>query len=307
MKKGILIILLSCVGVFVTGEIVLRYVWGFAHAPLYYESNEYEYMFCPSQSGMRFGNRYLFNKYGMRSEEVDSTKVKVLGLGDSVLFGGVTMEQDSTASYVFNRITGMQMLSICCGSWGPDNCAAYLKKYGTFDAKALILLVSSHDAYDNMDFTPVVGKHVSYPKVQYKSAWGEVIIRYILPRLKMRFGMPTSMDPDASVVNNEGIKKGGTAFNPGFHQLKQIADSLQIPLMVFLHPELTELRNGCYNRQGKEIMDWCNQNDVMCITELAEGITEDCYKDKIHTSSAGAHFEGELMAKYISSMLFQAE
>lgn len=38
------------------------------------------------------------------------------------------------------------MLNISAGSWGPDNCAAYLKHYGLFGAKAMSLLVSSHDA-----------------------------------------------------------------------------------------------------------------------------------------------------------------
>ena len=149
------------------GEIALRVLLGMCDAPLYKESNKWEYMACPNQDGYRFGNHYHFNSYRQRSEEPDSTKKIVLGLGDSVLFGGVMTDQDSTSSYVFNSMCPeWQMLNISAGSWGPDNCAAYLKHYGLFGAKAMFLLVSSHDAYDNMDFKPVVGVHPSYPDKQ---------------------------------------------------------------------------------------------------------------------------------------------
>ena len=43
-------------------------------------------MACPNQDGYRFGNHYHYNSYQQRSEEPDSTKKIVLGLGDSVLF-----------------------------------------------------------------------------------------------------------------------------------------------------------------------------------------------------------------------------
>ena len=125
--------------------------------PLYAASGKYEYMALPNQSGVRLGNRYYYNVFGMRSDEVNPHKKHILGLGDSVIYGGVQTDQDSLATSLFSAETGMQMLNISAGSWGPDNCAAYLKEKGMFDAKGIFLLVSSHDAHDNMDFMPVVG------------------------------------------------------------------------------------------------------------------------------------------------------
>lgn len=148
-------------------EIVLRTAWGFGNMPLYAASSEWEYMTMPEQSGKRLGNKFYFNRYGMRSEEVDSTKKHVLGLGDSVINGGVQTDQDSLATSIFSAETGIQMLNVSAGSWGPDNCAAFLRHYGLFDAKGMFLLVSSHDAHDNMDFEPVVGVLESYPDKQY--------------------------------------------------------------------------------------------------------------------------------------------
>lgn len=64
-------------------EITLHLVWGFGKMPLYAVSDEYEYMALPNQSGVRFGNRYYYNTFGMRSDEVNSHKKHILGLGDS--------------------------------------------------------------------------------------------------------------------------------------------------------------------------------------------------------------------------------
>ena len=138
-------------------EAVLRLGFGFCDALLYQPSDKYEYIAQPNQERHRFGVRLRTNSYSQRSEEPDSTKTIVLGLGDSILFGGGWMDHDSLATTLFSDETGMQMLNISSGSWGPDNCVAYLKEKGTFGARAMVLVCSSHDAYDAMSFAPVVG------------------------------------------------------------------------------------------------------------------------------------------------------
>lgn len=177
----------------------------------------------------------------------------------------------------------MQMLNISAGSWGPDNCAAYLKKYGLFDAKAMFLLVSSHDAYDNMNFQPVVGKHVSYPDKQYPLAWIELFDRYIIPRLFKK--NKKEADPDQKVL--DGIRKDGRIFNPGFNQLKAMADSANIPLIIYLHAERSETNSGHYNEQGQEIITWAKNNGARLIKELDNPLPMDGYRDNIHVNDKG--------------------
>lgn len=276
-------------------EIALRMA-GFGKMPLYSESDEWEYMMSPNQSGYRLGNRYYINAYGMRSDEVDATKQHVLGLGDSVIFGGAQTDQDSIATSIFTQDTGIQMLNISAGSWGPDNCVAYLRHFGLFDAKAVFLVVSSHDAYDNIDHQPVVGVHVSYPKSQYCCAIAEVVSRYVIPRY-----FPTALqDPDQQVVVGSGIAKNGKVFNTGFDNLKEMCDSAHIPLYVYLHATTEELAAGKYDNQGVDIISWCSKNDVNLINELDYHFTEQDYRDIIHPNARGQRKIADIMKKTFS-------
>lgn len=293
------VILLLLIG----SEIALRMVWGFGKMPLFVASENYEYMARPNQQGRRLGNNYYYNQYGMRCDEVDSTKTHFLGLGDSVLYGGVQTDQDSLATQIFTRETGMQMLNISAGSWGPDNCAAYLKEKGLFDAKGMFLLVSSHDAHDNMDFQPIVGVHQSYPAKQYPCAIAEVLCRYIWPRyLKPLFtkGSKVELDPDQKVLAGTDIHKSGQTFNPGFDELKALADSADIPFVVYLHADMKELQAKKYNAQGEEIVAWCNAHGVRLVEDISL-LTPADYRDGIHINEHGQHKVAEVMKEAFAS------
>lgn len=58
-----------------------------------------------------------YNAFSMRSDEVNPHKKHILGLGDSVIYGGVQTDQDSLATSLFSVETGIQMLNISAGSW----------------------------------------------------------------------------------------------------------------------------------------------------------------------------------------------
>lgn len=288
-------------------ELVLRFVFGFCDAPLYQVDNDYEYIPQPYQNRYRFLCHYRTNSYGMRSEEPDSTKKIVLGLGDSVIYGGTWMDQDSLATTQFSAVPGIQMLNISAGSWGPDNCSAFLRKHGTFNASAMILVCSSHDAYDVMTFTPVVGKFKEYPSRQYPSALWEIIDRYLIPLINNKFlGWinPTSVnrqyvDPDVLVerkaANRQVVQKGFT-FNPGFNALRQIADSCHISFVIYLHAEKGELIDGAYNDMGKDIIHWCDTAGVRLIQGLASE-KPDMYHDAIHFNEKGQKHLANILLK----------
>lgn len=309
-RKFIRYIFCAIIIVFVVGELVLRLAFGFCDALLYRESDKYEYIAQPNQDRHRFGAHIYYNSYSQRNDEPDSTKVRVLGLGDSVIFGGTWMDQDSLASTLFSNETGMQMLNISAGSWGPDNCAAYLKEKGTFGASAMILVCSSHDAFDVMTHVPVVGVVPTYPDRQYKLAWAELIDRYLVPRIRMMFGKTeVKLDPDEQVVKNSEFKntvrQKSSSFNNGFVQLLDISQKKNIPMAIYLHAERDEIKAGRYNDMGQKIIEWTAEHDVCLIEGLRAGETENMYHDKIHFNEAGQRFLATQMVRLYKECLKQ--
>lgn len=279
-------------------ELYLRIYWGFCDALLYKHSDKYEYIAQPNQNRFRFRCHIKYNSYSQRNNEPDKNKIKILGLGDSVLFGGTWMDQDSLATTIVSKNSDYQILNISSGSWGPDNCAAYLEENGIFNAKAIILVCSSHDAYDTMTFKKVVGVYPNYPDKQSFSAIYELINRYLLPysyRLFERYKL--KFDPDEEILNDstqkEFIAKKTNIFNPGFDKLKVIAEKNNIPLYIFLHAEKKEIENNCYNDMGSLIISWANKNNVKLIKGLDKGESLSLLKDKIHYNSAGQKFLSE--------------
>ena len=287
---------------FVLIELMLRLGFGFCDALLYQPSDKYEYIAQPNQNRHRFGVRLMTNSYSQRSEEPDSTKVKVLGLGDSVIFGGGWMEHDSLATTLFSNETGMQMLNISCGSWGPDNCVAYLREKGTFGAKAMVLVCSSHDAFDGMSFVPVVGIWPNYPDKQYKLAIWELIDRYLIPYIKIKTQTKQYADPDAEVekrATDRQVVKKSPYFVKGFDDLKQIADSLDIPFWIYLHAEQGELEQRRYNDMGQQIQMWADSAQVKLINGIEEGESQEMYHDAIHFNERGQRHLVDVLKKYV--------
>ena len=314
-KKGTIICCCLLLIIALT-ELVLRLVFGFCDAVLYQSSSAYEYIAQPNQQRYRFFAHINYNSYSQRSEEPDSAKTIVLGLGDSVIFGGTMLDQDSIATTLFSKETEMQMLNISSGSWGPDNCAAYLKEKGTFGAKAMILVCSSHDAFDVMSHIPVVGIYPNYPDKQYKFAIWEVIDRYLIPRIKVYFSGKQLLDPDAQVVKNvkseerrvknsnaardEGVAQKALNFDPGFDQLLQISEEKHIPFFIYLHPEVGEVMSRKYKEGGLMIMEWAKSHHVKLIDGLNEGVTVDMYRDVIHLNEKGQRNLANSLKKMIN-------
>ena len=287
-------------------EAILRLGFGFCNALLYQSSDQYEYIAQPNQERRRFGVRLMTNSYSQRSEVPDSTRTIVLGLGDSVIFGGGWMDHDSLATTLFSTETEMQMLNISCGSWGPDNCAAYLREKGTFGANAVVLVCSSHDAYDAMTFAPVVGVWPNYPNKQYKLAIWELIDRYVIPYIKTKTKTKRYVDvtnknknKNNNVHEDSQVIQKSPYFVKGFDDLKQMADSLQIPLYIYLHAEQGELKRQCYNEMGQQIVLWADSAQVTLINGIKEGERIDMYHDIIHFNEKGQRHLADVMKKYV--------
>ena len=117
------------------------------------------------------------------------------------------------------------MLNISTPSWGPDNLAAYLKTYGTFHAKIIVLVTSSADAHDNMTFAHVLGKGVYFEKNNFFATTS--IVQKAWALLKNRF---SKEETTTQIINRESKD-----FNPGFKQLDSICKVNHIEFYNYLH------------------------------------------------------------------------
>lgn len=287
MKNKKVRVIIVGVMLLLIGELYLRKSWGFCDTVLLQPDPDFEYIAQPNQERYRFKKRVLYNEYSQRNGPIDSSAIVILGLGDSVINGGVSTDQDSLAttclsesmSKLLNR--KVQVLNISAGSWGPDNCEAYLKRYGIFNAKAAFLICSSHDAHDNINYQPVVDIHPSFPSHQYKLAYWELINRYLLPRL-LRKNPPSE------------ISKDGKDFNSGFKQLTIRFKKAGVPFFIWLHPDQVEIEKRSYNMEGIEIINFCMKEKILCVKGLDYMNLND-YRDVIHLNENGQKKLGELL------------
>ncbi|MBK8613713.1 MAG: hypothetical protein IPN85_09500 [Flavobacteriales bacterium] len=282
MRKWWKVLLLSTFGLVLLGELVLRF-WGLRDHPLYATDTRYEYMTLPDQD-VHYGRvHFRTNELGLRSAPIRKKRGKrVLVIGDSVVNGGLQTTQDSLATALAQQRTGIELINLSAASWGPDNAMAFLRTHGTFEADAIILVFSSHDAYDRMTFTPIVGVHPSYPDHRPLFAWS-----IVMDRLLYRAGR--GYRPPA--------ERG--AFVDGWKALRDTTASLRIPLVVLLHPELGELTMGHYDDRGQRILDSLHAWHVPVI-ELLDGSDASLYTDRIHLGNAGH----QRLAEVLSSVLY---
>jgi lysophospholipase L1-like esterase len=237
----------------------------------------------------------------MRNEEIDTNSIKILGFGDSVINGGVQTDHDSLATTILSDTLSkvyhnkIQFLNISSGSWGPDNCYAYLKKNGDFGAKLIFLFVSSHDAYDNMNFEKIVDNHVSFPSKQYAFALYELVDRYLLPGIKRK------LQRSISETDNLGINKktDKTPFNTGFSSFLAYSNNKNIPLTIYLHADQNELKSRTYNEHGQEIIKFANENNISIITDLQNGLELSDFRDGIHINCKGQRKLANAITNYI--------
>jgi hypothetical protein len=264
-------------------ELILRKGWGFGDMLLFQQDDGFEYIAQPNQDHMRFGNRIIYNEYSMRSNSLSSDdQCIILGFGDSVINGGALTDHDSLATTLVEHQLnkGFRFLNVSAGSWGPDNCAGYLKKFGDFKARMIVLFVSSHDAHDNMTFEKTVGYHESYPNRQYPLAIIELFAKYLIPRLISKFQQESTLDPLM-------INKHGTGFNTGFEFFKEYTSQHNIPFLICLHLEKQEVADNKFNAQGEEILEYCQANNIKVITGLEIGEKETHFRDDIHLNEQG--------------------
>lgn len=211
-KKTLLITLALAATLFAAAELYSRYGLGLGDPPLSIADDKIEYLFAPNQDCHRFGNRIHYNDVSLRNDYdsgVLTNGVEVaLMLGDSVLNGGALTDHEHLATTIAERELrakgrDIRILNCSAGSWGPVNCAEYIRKYGDFGAKSVWILLNPADLWDVPDYTAIVGT-ITFPDKKPLLASWELVNRYLLPRIKGIFKPRVSR-----LESGEGLIRGG--------------------------------------------------------------------------------------------------
>lgn len=149
-RKGFsLPVLLGLLGMFlVAAEVGLR-IYGMGSPILFVQDPDIGYYPMPNQTARYPGRTVRINQLSMRAEAVQLPKpadrVRVLLIGDSTL-AGTKVSNEELYTYhlqqLLNRKAGrdaFEVLNLGVNAWGPLHEAAFIEKFGTFDADIAII------------------------------------------------------------------------------------------------------------------------------------------------------------------------
>lgn len=215
-------------GVVAAAEVGARKGLGLGDPPLYEADPAYEYRLRPHQRVQRFGHPFHTDRLGLRSAELAPQRAanqrRLLVIGDSVVWGGSRLDQQLLATERIRRTTGYEVANVAAPSWGPANQLAFLRRHGLLDATDVVLVISSHDAFDIPTFESL-SKHPERPTQKPWSALWEGWKRYVLPSITAELiGSPPTrpqagsesaledLDRLLTLVSRPGVRVGVVQF-----------------------------------------------------------------------------------------------
>jgi len=294
-------LLATVVLLLIVAEWFSRAYLGFGTPALSTSHPTIEYLYQPNQEVYRFHNRILINQYGMRSEPFTQQKqdpsFRVMVFGDSVVNGGNRIDHNELATTILQqklaRILEKKVVvgNISAGSWGPGNWLAYLKEYGTFDADVIVLVVSSHDYFDNPTYEPLDA--YTHPQKAPVFALGEGITRY----LPVVLGVRSPPDWDLSDASKA---KGLSDIKQFLEQAKESVSTV----VVFQHWGKAEILRDKPYLGNLRVRELCDSIGIPTVslrpyfqTALENG--ESPYTDDIHPSERGQTLLAQALFDYI--------
>ena len=183
-------------------------------SPLLYQADQYvEYIAKPEQKISRFWKNISTNDLGLRfcvscshgENYLNLKRPRVVFMGDSVIFGGLVDDKRLATNLFALARPDLEIFNVSSGSWGPGNWLGWIDSRGYLDAKFLVIVLSSHDAFDQPTYSSL-NPNV-HPILPPSYALEEVIFRY-LPRvlpyyLKQKFALLQDALLNSQPLNNQ--------------------------------------------------------------------------------------------------------
>jgi lysophospholipase L1-like esterase len=316
--KLTLLIFAVALGLFLTIEIGLRWLFGFGNPLIYIADEQIGYLLAPNQRTCRFGKRIEINQYSMRSMPISKTRspstLRVLLIGDSIANGGWWTDQNDTISSQIQRylasakinsnFTVIEVLNASANSWGVRNELAYLQRFGTFDAQALVLLINTDDLFATAPTALPVGRDRNYPERKPPLALVEVWQRYVLKQQPI---------PELAAVHNEGGDRVG--FNlAAIAKIQALTGENNSQFLLAMTPLLREIGepgSRDYEIKARQrLTEFCQDKQITYIDflEIFNNYPQPTalYQDNIHLNFQGNQLVSETIGRslFLGNSLF---
>jgi hypothetical protein len=312
VKQIIIIILAVVMGLLVAMELGLRSLFGFGNPLIYIKDEQIGYLLAPNQRTKRFGNRIEINQYSMRSATIQKvpsrSTLRILLLGDSIANGGWWTDQDKTiSSLLMNSLISsshtqqLEVLNASAKSWNPRNELAYLQKFGTFNAKVVVLLINTDDLFGTIPTSLPVGRDNNYPDRKPPLAILEVLQRYVMKQKPI---------PELQALNNEGGDRVGIILE-AIANIKTLTQNNNCQLIIAMTPLLREI--GQPGSRDYEIIARQRLNDFVKVNQIpyidflpifqSQSNPKGLYQDNIHVNSLGNKLVSQEIEKALVEIL----
>ncbi len=172
-----------------------------------------------------------------------------------------------------------------------------MQKHGSFGAKMIVLVFSSHDYFDEMGFERLVGKNSEYPDKNPCCAISDFVFNYLVPVTKHL------ISPSDISKKNELYYQHSKHKNTGWDFFIAYANQNNIPLLVYLHADRRESLTANYNQFGKRLIDDLKNADVHYILDIDSVQVAKRYRDFIHFNETGQQYMSDLLEPTILKAL----
>lgn len=284
--------LVALVVVLAVGELVARFGLGLGDPPLFTADPKIGYFMTPGVSHP-LGNTVTINRWSMRCADLperkaDPRELRVLVIGDSVVFGGSLTDDRELATVLLEadlaKALGrpVRVANISCGSWSPGNELAYLKRYGTFEADVAVLVFNSLDYGAVVRPGPLLW---AQPSRKPMFALEEGVKRFIV-----RFA--PSLTPQANPVDEFNPSPAdATRSLADLREMVELLRSRGIKVGAVQHPRYTELTGTMLPGHAKlaEVLAGEGVPTVQTGPAMKAAVDrgENPYRDDIHPTAAG--------------------
>lgn len=310
----VLVIIAVLIGLLVVLEVSLRLLFGFGNPLTYIADQEIGYLLAPNQRTKRFGNRITINEYSMRGSTTTPVRpastLRVLLLGDSIANGGWWTDQAETLSALITQrlesaehsYNQVEVLNASANSWGPRNELAYIKRFGTFDAQVVVLLLNTDDLFSPAPTSVPVGRDRYYPSRKPPLALVEAFTRFL----------PYQPPPAMAAVNAEPGDRVG--FNlQAVGEIQALVKATEAEFLLAMTPLLREIGEPGphdYELKARERLTEFTENQQITYLDFLPVLSvvqtpEALYRDHIHLNLQGSQKVSEAIGRSLQPLLPQ--